>query len=271
MPRPTQTPLPNKHGCLPPSGFKVPAESGIPQVAIGNEGKSSYEAAFLVETDKLLETFSTTVASIATLKAWFAYRLRAHAIKDSFLKQDTLLDVQLKLPSWQTAWSLVRKKGEIWTKQYQTRGLTINPWELQPNISAEGLFAQVVVVLAFHITANSDTETPASGGFKWHQYYYEDNGRYFLLHRFMSYLNVVFASNRSVSFYEPSDVDKRRLWVGSCGYQIHRAAKAYMRGECIYFVMNGGRADHFRNFLGSRHHAEQSSAGRSGQALGSTN
>jgi hypothetical protein len=274
MPRPNRTPVPNKHGCLPPSGCTLPTEPGLPQVAIGNEGKSSYEAAFLVEADELYDTFATMVASIATLKAWFAYRLRTQAIKDGFPEQDTLLDLQLKLPSWPKVWELIREKGRIWSEQYQKRGPRINPWELQSPISTLELFVHVLIVLSSHISANSDPEKAASSGFKWHQYYYEDKGKYFLLYRFMSHLNIVFAPNRSISIYEPSDPDKRRSWIGSCGYRIHRAAKAFMNGECtclIEIVIDEERADQYRNRLGSRHYAEQCSAERRNQALGFTN
>ena len=152
----------NKHNCLPPAGCTLPTGKGLPRVAVGSKGKGSYEAAFLVETDKLYETFANTVASISTLKAWFAYRLRAQAIKDGFLKQDTLLELQFKSPSWNEVWKLVQEKQGTWTEQYQRRGPEINPWELQSTISPLELFAHVLVVLAFHVTANTDTKKQIS-------------------------------------------------------------------------------------------------------------
>jgi hypothetical protein len=243
---PKQAQKPNKHGCLPPLGCTLPNHPDHPQVATGNEGKASYEAAFLVETDELYEAFSATVLSCATLKAWFAYRLRAQAIRDGLTQQNAMLDLQLKLPAWQAVWSLVEEKGAVWTEQYKKRGPEINPWELQSPwspISVLDLFAHVLVVLAFSITANSDAaQTPASG-LRWHQYYYEDEGKFFLLYRFMAYLNTIITSGRAMSIYEPSDLSKRRSWVGSYGYRIHKAAKSYMKGGCMYRTTNEDPAD----------------------------
>ena len=237
MPKQAQTP--NKHGCFPPPGCTLPTHPDQPRVAIGNEGKASYEAAFLIEDDELYEAFSATVVSCATLKAWFAYRIRAQAIRDGLAKQDAMLDLQLKLPVWEAVWSLVQEKGAIWTDQYTKRGPEINPWELQSPwspISALDLFAHVLVVLAFKITANSNTAQTPPSGLRWHHYYYEDEGKYFLLYRFMTYLNIIMTPSRSMSIYEPSDPSKRRSWVGSCGYRIHKSAKNYMKGESIQHI-----------------------------------
>ena len=119
----TQSRIPNKHGCRPPRGCTLPWYDGCPQVATEND-KGSYEAAFLVETGKLYEVFCATVASCATLKAWFSYRLRAQAVKDVLAKQNAMLDFQLTPPVWQTVWSLIQEKGAVWAEQYKKRGLT---------------------------------------------------------------------------------------------------------------------------------------------------
>lgn len=147
-----------------------------------------------------------------------------------------MLDLQLKMPVWEAVWSLIQEKGAVWTEQYKKRGSEINPWELQSPwspISALDLFAHVLVVLAFSITANSDAARTPSSGLRWHQYYYEDEGKFFLLYRFMTYLNTIITSGRAMSIYEPSDSVKRRSWVGSYGYRIHQAAKGYMKGKCM--------------------------------------
>jgi hypothetical protein len=230
----TQSPTPNKHGCLPPRGCALPCVPSLPQVATGYQGKGSYEAAFFVSDGELYEAFSATVVSCATLKAWFAYRLRARAVKDGLAQQDAMLDFQLKLPAWHTVWSLIQEKGAVWTEQYKKHGLSVNPWELESPISALDLFARVLIVLACNITANSDPEEPPSSGFRWHQYYYEDEGRFFLLYGLMTHLNTMNAP--SLSIYEPSDANQRRWWSRFCGSRINQAAKDYMRGECKLLV-----------------------------------
>jgi len=113
MPDLKQAQIPNNHGCLTPPGCTLPSERWLPRVAVGNEGKGSFEAAFLVENNKLYETFANTVTSTATLKAWFACRLRAQAIEDGFLKHDTLLELQIKLPWWPKVWRLIRERQGI--------------------------------------------------------------------------------------------------------------------------------------------------------------
>lgn len=233
----TQTATPDKHGCFPPRGFTLPRGSRLPQVATGNEDKASYEATFLVESGKLYEVFAATAASCATLKAWFAYKIRARAIRDGLAKQNAMLDFQLKLPDWQTVWKLIQEKGAVWTEQYQKEGLNVNPWELQSScspISALDLFAQVLIVLACNTTANSDPEETPSSGFRWHQYYYEDEGRFFLLYGFMTHLNTM--NSQSLTIYEPSDPNSRKWWMRFCGHRINQAAKSYMKGECKLLI-----------------------------------
>lgn len=183
MPSQKQTPTRNKHGCLPPRGCTLPSDSRLPQVATGHEGKGSYEAAFLVKSKEydLYEILAATVGVLATLKAWFAYKLRTRAIKDGFLEQNALLDLPMRMPDWQTVWNLLQEKGPVWTEQYHKRGPRANPWEVEPSLSALDLFAHVLIVLTLHIDTNMelDSEGTRCHGFKWHQYYYEDEGKYF--------------------------------------------------------------------------------------------
>lgn len=235
MPGLKQTHTPNRRGCLPPRGCTLPSDSRLPQVATGNEGKGSYEAAFLVDTDNydLYGTFAATVGVFETLKAWFAYRLRVQAIKNGLVEQKTLLDLPTKLPDWQTVWNLIQAKGPVWTEQYKQRALQQNPWEVQSSLSALDLFAHVLVVLQWHITANVElvSEGTPCRGFKWHQYYYEDEGKYFLLYCFMSYLNTIMSPNRAMCIYRPTDPDKLASWMRTCGFSIHLAAQNYLKSE----------------------------------------
>ena len=243
MPSLKQTPTPNKHGCLPPRGCTLPSDSRLPQVAIGNEDKASYEAAFLMKHD-LYKTFAATVGSFATLKAWFAYRLRTQAIKEGFLKQDVLLYISTKTPGWQTVWTLLQEKGQVWTEQHKTQGSQANPWEVQPSLSALDLFAHLLVVLKLHTDSNVGLESEGTPchQFKWHQYYYEDEGKYFLLYRFMTYLITLMISPKStMCIYRPTDGDKYISWMGTYGWQIHLEAKSYLRGEYKLSIdMNAG-------------------------------
>ena len=158
MPSLKQAQTANRHGCLPPLGCTLPSDSRLPQVATGNEGKSSYEAAFLIDTDMLYGTFTATIAMFPTLTAWFAYNIRAQAIKDGLLKQNALLDLQRKLPAWQTVWDLIQEKGTVWTDQHKKRGPKTKPWDIQSPMSALDLFAHVLVVLALHITTNTSSK-----------------------------------------------------------------------------------------------------------------
>lgn len=121
MPSLEQTETPNKHGNLPPRGCTLPSDSRLPQVATDNAGKGSYEAAFLVDTDEhdLYRTFTATVGSFVTLKAWFSYRLRTQAIKDGFLKQNALLDLPTRMLDWQAVWVLLQERGPLWTEQHK--------------------------------------------------------------------------------------------------------------------------------------------------------
>lgn len=87
-----------------------------------------------------------------------------------------MLDFQLKLPAWQTVWSLIQEKGTAWAEQYRKQGLSVSPWELESPISALDLYAHVLIVLDCNITANSDAEEAPTSGFRWYQYYYDDEG-----------------------------------------------------------------------------------------------
>lgn len=236
MPSLKQTPPFNKHGCLPPRGCTLPSGLRYPQVAIGNDDKASYEAAFLIDTDEhdLYKTFAATVGSFATLKAWFAYRLRTQAIKDGFLEQDALLYISTKTPSWQTVWTLLQEKGQVWTEQHKTLGSQADPWEVQPSLSALDLFAHVLVVLKVHIDSNRGLESEGTPchQFKWHQYYYEEEGKYFFLYHFMTYLITLTSPKSTMCIYRPTDRDKRTSWVGTCGWQIYVHARSYLKGEC---------------------------------------
>lgn len=236
MPSQKQTPTRNKHGCLPPRGCTLPSDSRLPQVATGHEGKGSYEAAFLVKSKEydLYEILAATVGVLATLKAWFAYKLRTRAIKDGFLEQNALLDLPMRMPDWQTVWNLLQEKGPVWTEQYHKRGPRANPWEVEPSLSALDLFAHVLIVLTLHIDTNMelDSEGTRCHGFKWHQYYYEDEGKYFLLYNFMSHLNTISSPKGRTSIYKPTEPNKLGAWMMTDGYHIHTAAKDYMKGEC---------------------------------------
>jgi hypothetical protein len=92
----------------------------------------------------------------------------------------------------------------------------------------------VLIVLHCHITANSElvSEGTPRRGFKWHQYYYEDEGKYFLLYRFVSYVNTMISPSQNMSIHKPTDPNKLRSWVVTQGCQMHTAAQGYMKGEC---------------------------------------
>jgi tryptophan 2,3-dioxygenase len=124
----------NKHGCIPPLGCK-PLYYGKdhPRVAVGSE-ICSFEAAFL--TDKLYDDFAHAVDSCATLKAWFALKLRMQETKDELSKQGCLVDIQFKSHDWRRVWNMIQDKEPAWAEQYKRPGPESNLWELPKPASA---------------------------------------------------------------------------------------------------------------------------------------
>jgi hypothetical protein len=103
----------NKHGCLPPAGCRVPVDTKLPQVAVGNEIFGPYEATFLIEPGYLELCLLEMVEQSSTLKAWFAYKVKVKGLKDT-------CDLEPKFPTWERVWELVQRRNQNWGQLYQT-------------------------------------------------------------------------------------------------------------------------------------------------------
>jgi hypothetical protein len=197
---------------------------------MGNN-KWDYEAAFL--TDDLYNDFADIVGSCATLKAWFAFRISIQEARDGLSRQSCLLEIQVKPPDWDDVWAMIQDKRALWSAQYKRSGPGTNRWEFQEPVSALELFASALLALSYEITANSVAQRASSRGFRWHQDYYEDKGRTYLLYQFVLYLNVLISPNQSKSIHKPIDLDTQYMpaWLGSWGGRMHQASTGFMNGE----------------------------------------
>lgn len=219
----------NKHGCLAPEGCKLPRDQLHPQVAFGDEIAGPYEATFRVGPGDLERLLSDIVQHSWTLKAWFAYKITVKGLRDK-------CDVEPRLPTWERVSDLIRRSRSRWESMYQARKqerTLTTQWEIEEPQSTLQLFAFALTVLARNIKSRSASTAPGVRRLTWHDYYYENEGKLFVLYHFMQYQHRLFGPNRPQSIHRPNSPAKVAKWESSYGYKIHQAAESFVEGVCI--------------------------------------
>jgi hypothetical protein len=210
--------IPNKHGCLPPSGCAYPRNKKEPKIAIGDKSLGPFAAALLVKDEQLVEILSEITSRSATLKAWFAHRLKTKGTKT-------------KSPVWGLIWNTLQSKGAAWTAQYKRGGFQGIQWEFQAPASKIDLWAYTLCVLYCNVNDNLDCNEGTADTFHWHKYYYEAEGKYFLLYSLMKCCNLVLNPGHQNTIFRPTNPRGEAYWRETCGGQIGMAAEDFMDGE----------------------------------------
>jgi hypothetical protein len=230
MSRLKQSQTRNRQGRLSPLGCTFSADSSHPRVAVGDEAKDPYEHAFLLKTDELEQILPNVINQSASLKAWVAYRLKTKGLKEK-------CDLEARVPTWERVWDVFQEKGVVWTTQYERIVLQTTQWEFEQPNSTLDLLASALVVLYCKVQENTIAADQGVRGLKWHPYYYEEAGKFFLLYRFIRCVNSLLGPNRSTSIHPPIDVSKMAAWRHSPGYLIRQASRDFMKGGSIFSVI----------------------------------
>jgi hypothetical protein len=214
----------NKHGCLPPSGCRLPTDPTFPRVAIGRDHQDAYGAMFLVKPSDLERCLYDIVNQSWTLKAWFSYKIHARGLKDA-------CDLEAKFPTWDRVWEYFKSQGPAWNDMYRSAGSNgshASNWELGEPKSTLDLLVSAIFILGCIIGTNSYRQTVEA--LRWHEYYYEMEGKVCALYRFILYQHTLFGPNRTGSIHPPSDASRIPTWQQSWGYRIREAAEDFVKG-----------------------------------------
>lgn len=177
-----------------------------------------FEAALLVKNEQLIEVVAELTSHSATMKAWFALRLKTKG-KSS------------KPPEWAFIWSLIQRHGTAWTALYKKGSFHTSQWEIQEPASKLDLWAYTLCVLYCNVQDNPNGDEERVNGIKWHEYYYESEGKYFLLFTLLKYLTPALNSGQSTSIFRPKNTKVVPYWLETCGGRIGEAAQMFMDGE----------------------------------------
>lgn len=182
----------------------------------------SYEAALSVSS--LERSMLSMVRKSATLKAWFAFKLKIPDLRETHY-------LESKTPTWERVWELIQQKGAEWMALGERQGLQRNQWEIDEPASILDLFMYTLVVLYCRVEDNTNSTGEATRGFEWHDYYYEHEGKFFLLYRFLLYHTRLFLPGRANSIQPPLNPAKLPTWQQSYGCRIRQASETFMEGE----------------------------------------
>ena len=219
---------PNKHGCLPPLGCILPSRSsGDPSVATGEHTAGPFEYVLLIENKTFKEVFAEVIIGSATLKAWFAFRLKIEAPRGS----------HVKLSRWSTVWSAITANFDQWSMQYPVgHQFPATQWELQMPQDIPEMHAMSLFMLYRAVAPNEAGNRLHGISPKWHPYYYEDEGKFFLLHRLLCFLNSQTSGTRSMTIFGRlrNNTGYTQEWLESAGGRIALACQKFMEGSSFH-------------------------------------
>lgn len=167
-----------------------------------------------------MEILSEITSRSATLKAWFAFRLKTRGN----------MTLGAKVPQWRLVWDILQRKGAAWTAQYKRGGFQGLQWELQEPTSKIDLWAYTLCVLYCNVHDDPDLNEEV-GALEWHKYYYEAEGKYFLLYSLMKCCNLVLNPGYQNTIFRPTNARSVVYWRETCGGRIGIAAEEFMDGE----------------------------------------
>lgn len=217
---------PNQHGIFPPKGCSIfGADATALQVATPLT-KGAFEQSLLVNKGKgsLDSIVTQLVQQSATLKAWFALRLKSSTHQRG---------QGISCARWDSVWALIQESKATWIAQYHGSENRAVQWEMGRPLSLAELQARVFLVLYQKIQENREGDLESTLGFKWHPYYYEEVGIYFLLHQFLIFLRKQTGDNYTMSIFRPlgrsaQDDQRREAWEQTPGFQVCKMSEQFM-------------------------------------------
>lgn len=138
---------------------------------------------------------------------------------------------------WKAVWSHVRCNIARWRVEYRPgASVSTAAWEIQEPDTLLDFQAKVLYVLFQGIHQNSSESRRKGAQPKWHPYYHENDGRFFLLHRLLADLNArtcgtLTGGKVAMCMIRPVGVKKQRTWLSTPGGQIHSACEKFTKGN----------------------------------------
>jgi hypothetical protein len=176
----------NSRGCPPPPGH-IPARGNEePEIAVGNS-EQFFEAAFLVKDDQLLGILSELVLESASLKAWFALHLRSVVYRSRVVERP-IHEELTKAPEWELVWYTIQQQEVTWAGRYKDSAVQVSEWGVHEPASKIDLWACAMFVLKQHVQNSPDDTAEGVASYTWHEYYYESEGKYFLLYNLLRFV-----------------------------------------------------------------------------------
>lgn len=212
----------NENGDLPPLGCKKPGK-GLPQVSVP-KNKEHFEHAFLIEKNRLERIVTPIILDSVTLVAWFTLKLPQ-------VRQT--VSGSSNLPQWNQVWTVIEEQKAMLEEQYdsnESEGSLATQWELKPPVTLNELYAYAMYVLF-----RKASEDPGEDeGLKWHKYYYEDEGKFYLIYQFLNFLSKYSTGLGAMQFDRPSESTHQSAharWPTTGGGKIRTAADKFFSSE----------------------------------------
>jgi hypothetical protein len=212
----------NKNNLI--NGFKLLDSPDSPEVAVPPCSRVGMEDAFLVQQWALPQVIGSLTIRSTTLKAWFALKLQNVGENGKILKRSIP-------PQWGPTWALIKKQKASWDQQYATIGSSGHPWELHEPSSVGELYAAAMFVLYKQVQNASDMDDQRVTNLKWRNYYNVDEHRFFLLYRFLAFLEWYCFGAGSVRVDPPTQDAQLLSWNNSPGGVMHAAIRQFQKGE----------------------------------------
>lgn len=202
----------------PPNHCVLQSRPDLPKVAVPSDSKKGFENAFLVTTNTLQDLVETLVNGSATLKAWFALKLRHVGVKGQSAKR-------FIAPQWGPIWALVKQQEAAWNIQYIGSDHSPRLWGLHEPSSVGELYALAMFVLYHKTQFNPGEDERRLIRLKWHGYYCCDMRKFFLLYEFLVFLDFYCIGEGAIQIDRPIKNEKLPAWNNSRGGRMHSAAQ----------------------------------------------
>jgi len=211
----------NINGQRPPSGCTLTCAAHEPKVAVPQKSLGPWEASLLTHDKHLIAMLASVVHESATLKTWFAFWIKT----GNFQRRG---NVSL----WTPVWSLIRDKGAMWVARYDSCVSRETQWEFGEPTTIVELWARTLCAIYCNVKDNPSGDEERVHGLTWHPYYYEPEGRYFLLYKLLKFVMHHLGVHKSETVFYPTDPDRVFAWPRSYAGQIRRSTDQFVLGEC---------------------------------------
>jgi hypothetical protein len=188
--------------------------------------KIGFQKAFLAAGYTLDESIVSIVVGSATLKAWFAVIFPDMRRRSASAKK-------FIAPSWASIWNLAKTQMATWNKNFCYHGHPETQWELHEPSSVGELYALAMFVIYRNVLDNPEKDGNHVDALKWRKGYDEDEGKFFLLYKFLSFMGSYCTGDGVIQFDRPIGYGylKVRAWKESRGGRMHTAVQQFLTGE----------------------------------------